>query len=79
MAAKTNSTKGHVRGRPVRFLPVGEIHDLRVAGWLQREIAERYGIRQSNVSMILAGRSWSDHAVDKPAPARKVKVTRSGT
>jgi len=37
---------------------VREIRRLREGGWLQREIAEEYGIYQSTVSKICLGRNW---------------------
>lgn len=37
---------------------VKEIFELRRQGWLQREIAERFGCTPSNISAILRGKSW---------------------
>ena len=39
---------------------VEEIRKLYAEGWLQRELAEKYGISQSNVSKIVSGISWPD-------------------
>lgn len=39
-------------------LDVTEVRSLRDRGLLQREIAGRFGITQSAVSMILRGRNW---------------------
>jgi hypothetical protein len=35
-----------------------EVRKMRRAGALQREIAERFGVTQSNVSRILSGQTW---------------------
>ena len=37
---------------------VCEIRRLRVGGWLLREIAQEFGIAESNVSMICSRKSW---------------------
>lgn len=37
---------------------VHEIRALRVNGWLLREIAEKYSIHLSQISLICRGESW---------------------
>jgi len=37
---------------------VREVRALYADGWLQREIAEEFGIAQSNVSIICRGKAW---------------------
>ena len=43
---------------PMVKLTESQVREIRAAGGKQREIAERYGVTQSNVSYIKRGASW---------------------
>lgn len=57
-----NMRDAAVRGRNTARLTAGDVAHIRVwarAGFKQRDIAEAYGVTQSNVSMIVAGKTWN--------------------
>jgi hypothetical protein len=47
---------------------IAEIFDLRARGWLQKDIAARFGIIQPTVSDILRGKKWK-HLIASPKGA----------
>lgn len=38
---------------------VREMRALRLKGWLQKDLAKRYGVSQTTVCSIFAGRTWA--------------------
>lgn len=68
-ATTTNHARGSRHpGSKLTEQQVAEMKRLRAEGWLQKKLAERYGVTAPTVSDILRGKYWSHVAPAPPPP-----------
>lgn len=59
MVSKNRHIKGATSGHAkLTELQVLEIYDLHGAGWMQKDIAARFGVHSVTISDIVCGRTW---------------------